>query len=371
MRDPYQVLGVGRNASDEEIKSAFRRLAREHHPDRNPGDPDAQRRFTEINGAYQVLSDKERRQRFEQRYGGAGGAPSSRSGAGGFGFGQAGFGGGGIEDWLSDLLRSGFGAQASVETGDIEQTLELSFEEAALGCVRQVSYERRALCGTCSGSGAAKGSKSSQCRTCRGAGRLRLEAMGWLALGMDRPCPDCRGSGQIPEKTCSLCHGEGLVDQRHKINLTIPSGIESGTEETVIGAGSRLSPTRPAGDLRLNMTVLPHASFRREGDDIESDVEVSFIRAALGAEIEVDTLHGKAELRISPGTAHDATLRLRGKGVPHRFRSGAGDHYCRVKLSVPRTLSLEARQLIERYASELRESEEGGVLARLKSLFSG
>jgi molecular chaperone DnaJ len=144
VRDPYQVLGVGRNASDEELKTAFRRLAREHHPDRNPNDPDAQRRFTEINGAYQVLSDKDRRQRFEQRYGAGTPGPSSRSGSGGFG--QAGFGGTPIEDWLSDLLRSGFGAAAAVDNGDIEQTLELSFEEAALGCVRQVSYERRALC---------------------------------------------------------------------------------------------------------------------------------------------------------------------------------------------------------------------------------
>jgi molecular chaperone DnaJ len=180
--------------------------------------------------------------------------------------------------------------------------------------------------------------------------------MGWLALGMDRPCSDCRATGRIPEKICPLCHGEGLVDQRHKINLTIPSGIESGTEETVISAGSRVSPTAPAGDLRLHMHVREHASFRREGDDIESDVEVSFVRAALGGELQIDTLQGKTSLRINPGTPHDSKIRLRGKGVPHRFRSGAGDHFCRVKVGVPKVLNAQARELIERYDRELDEA---------------
>jgi molecular chaperone DnaJ len=367
VRDPYQVLGVGRDASDDEIKVAFRRLAREHHPDRNPDDPDAQRRFTEINAAYQVLGDQDRRQRFEQRYGGP---QRGASAGGGFGF-SGNFEGKPIEDWLSELLRSGFGAASQTDSGDLEQTLELSFEEAALGCVRQVTYQRRDLCSDCSGTGAAPGTRSRECKTCRGAGRLRLEAMGWLALGMDRPCPECRGTGQIPDKGCSECRGQGLVERRRTINLTIPSGIESGTEETVLGGGHRISPNQAAGDLRLRINVRAHASFRREGDDIESDVTVPFIRAALGGDVEVDTLHGKTSVRIAPGTAHDAQIKLRGKGVPHRFRSGSGDHYCRVKVLVPKVLSPEARRLLDLYDRELAEAEEGGVLARLKGFFSG
>jgi molecular chaperone DnaJ len=348
VRDPYQVLGVSKTATPDEIKAAFRRLAREHHPDRNPGDPDAQRRFQEINAAHQMLSNSERRAQFD-----------ARANAGPFG---------GVEDWLSEILKAGFGGPGATSV-DLEERIELTFEEAALGCTRQVTYERSELCSDCSGTGAEPGTKTRTCVECGGAGRVRLSALGWLQLGLDKVCNACRGTGHVPERSCARCAGAGLVSARRTITVNIPAGVEHGTSQTVIGAGSRTAPSTPAGDLELVIEVLAHPTFTRDADDVQSDVSVPFFVAVKGGEVQVATLRGDAKLRVPPGTAHGEILRLKGQGVPHRFRSGAGDHLCRVKLRIPVASTARSRELISELEQELAQSPSG-VFDRLKELFS-
>jgi len=358
VRDPYQVLGVSRDASGDEIKAAFRRLAREHHPDRNPGDDSAKERFQEINAAYQLLSDPDRRARFDRM-----GTDGPAAGAGGFA--------GGIEDWLSEILSGGFATASPPVSGDLREVLELEFVEAALGCRRTLSYERADVCQHCGGDGAERGARSVSCDTCGGAGRVRLGSLGWISLGMDRICPRCQGTGSIPSVRCSACDGRGLSVRRRNIEVTIPPGIEPGAAQTIVGGGSRVSPRGPAGDLELVIHVKPHARFRREGDDVLSDVEVAFTRAALGTEVEVETLHGMVTLKVPAGTQPGTVLPIRGKGVPHRFRSGAGDQLCRIKVRVPDGTKPQIERLIRQFDDELSNPSEVGLLGKLKELFSG
>ncbi len=359
MRDPYTVLGVSRGASADEIKQAFRRLAKEHHPDRNSGDETAKERFQELNAAYQILNDPKRRARFDRF-----GADAERPGGGGAAS-------GGIEDWLSEILRGGgFGGAGSVATGDLRETVELSFEEAALGCKKELSYERVDLCERCAGDGAEPGTRADVCDTCGGHGRVRLGAMGWISLGMDRQCPRCHGTGHIAVTPCRSCGGKGLSVRRRSIEVTIPPGIENGAAQVVTGAGSRVSAQTPPGDLELVIAVRPHREFQREGDDVLSQISISFVMAALGGEVTVPTLKGEEPLRIPAGTQAGDVLELRGKGIPHRFRPGAGRHLCRVKIEVPRQLSPEARRLVQEFDEVVSSHAEAGVFERLKSFFS-
>lgn len=364
MRDPYEVLGVGRDATDQDIKAAFRRLAREHHPDRNPDDPDSAQRFKEISGAYEVLSDPDKRQRYERRYGARGRGPTAPDFTGGF----AGTPFAGIEDWLSEILGAGFAPSAPADSGDIEVAVDLAFEEAVLGCSRAIAYRRTDRCERCEGTGAHADASWNICRTCAGSGRARVQTMSWMSLAMDTPCRACNATGRVPDRVCPECSGQCLVERLREVNLTLPAGVEGGAIETVIGAGSRLSMLMPPGDLKVRINVRPHASFKRDANDVESDVQITFAEAALGCDKEVDTVHGKARLRVAPGTGHDSVIRLRGKGVPHRFRAGSGDHRCVVKVSVPKTLSANARELLQRFEQQAQE-EEQGVFERLKGFF--
>ncbi len=357
VRDPYTVLGVSRGASADEIRKAFRRLAKEHHPDRHAGDEAAKKRFQEINAAYQVLNDPQHRARFD-RFGvdGAAGTPGSAPGS--------------IEDWLSEILRGGVGGAAAAASGDLSERVVLSFEEAALGCKKELSYERVDLCERCEGEGAEPGTDSGVCPTCDGHGRVRLGALGWIALGMDRQCPQCRGLGRIPTTPCSECAGKGLTVRRRSIEVSIPPGIEHGAAQTVVGAGSRVTPRSAAGDLELVIVVKAHPHFQREGDNVQSEVSISFPTAALGGDVTVETLRGKETLRIPPGTQAGDVLELRGKGIPHRFRPGAGHHLCLVRVRIPTQLSQRAKTLVSDFDTELTSSSESGVLDRLKSFFS-
>ncbi len=365
MFDPYQVLGVQRGASEGEIKSAFRKLAAQHHPDRNPNDDDAQGRFKQINQAYQILGDPDKRAAYD-RFGEAafrpGGAPSP------------GFSDIGLEDLFGDLLGAfGFrGGGGGERVAPLERSIEISFEEAAHGTTREVSYERIDLCSGCDGSGAKRGTRVETCTACAGRGRVRFQ-QALFPIAVERPCSRCRGTGQVPLESCGECQGSGLAKALRRLELTIPAGIEHGSVRTVDGAGNRSRPDRPAGDLEITIQVKEHELFSRVGDDVTCRIPISFSQAALGGEVEVPTLDGKVRLRVPPSTRVGTVLRIKGKGIPHRVRSGRGDQLVEVTIEVPSRLTDRARELIEELAKELGDDlkpQEPSLIEKLRGLFN-
>lgn len=351
VRDPYEVLGVNRNASPEEIKSAFRKLAARHHPDRNPGDDSAQERFKEINAAHQILSDPEKRARLD------------RFGAGGP---SAGFQAVDLDDVFGDILGA-FGLRRG-RRGDVRVEVQLSFEEAALGCERSVQYDCMDRCGTCHGTGGQPGARTVSCIQCDGSGRIRAVAG---MVGVAVPCRACNGSGRSYAERCTACGGRGLERRKRNLSVTIPPGIEDSATQTVAGAGNRTSPSGEAGDLELVIRVGRHPLFRREGDDIFSKVEISFVQAALGAKVVVATLHGTSTLTVPAGTQHGDQLRMRGCGVPHRFRAGTGDHVLQVQVRIPTSLDARGRDLVKALDAELLAAPEGFFSKLKRALFGG
>lgn len=361
MRDPYEVLGVGRQATEAEIKLAFRRLAAQHHPDRNPGDPDAQTRFKEINAANQILSDPEKRATFD-RFGEAAFRPGGRGGADFVDL-------GGIDAIFGDILGA-FGLRGG-ERGDVKKSLELTFEESARGAKKTIVYERLDTCEDCSGRGAAPGASIDTCAACGGRGRVRYQ-QAFLPIAVERPCSRCRGSGAIPSTRCQRCDGAGVARVERKLDVDVPAGIEPGSSKTVSGAGHRLQPHRPAGDLELLIDVAPHPFFRRNGDDVVCSVPLTFTQAALGGEVEVPTLDGKVKLRVPPSSQPGATLRIRGRGFPRHLRSGSGDQLVELAVEVPTQLSDRAKTLLEELGHELGEEvqpQQRSFLEKLKALF--
>jgi molecular chaperone DnaJ len=361
VRDPYEVLEVGRNATDAELKSAFRRLAARHHPDKNPGDAHAQARFSELNAAYQILSDSQKRAAYD-RYGAAAFRPG---GAAGVDFSDL----GGIDGIFGDILGA-FGIRTG-DRGDLRKRIKVTFEEAARGCQKEVRYERTEACERCSGQGAEPGTPVSVCAACNGRGRVRFQ-QGLFPLAVERPCSRCRGTGQLASTPCRGCQGAGLASKSHTVELTIPAGIEAGSSRVVPGAGNRTRPDRPAGDLELIIDVAPHPFFKRIGDDVICSVPITFAQAALGGELEVPTLDGKVKVRVPPSTQPGTVLRVRGKGIPHRVRSGRGDQLVEIALEVPTSLSSKAKQLIEDLGRELGEDvqpQQKTFVEKLRSLF--
>ncbi|MEI9953971.1 MAG: DnaJ C-terminal domain-containing protein [Pseudomonadota bacterium] len=362
MRDPYEVLGVGREASEAEIKLAFRRLAAIHHPDKNPGDPDAGVRFKEANLAHQILSDKDKRAAFDAtvkpRSAPAGAPP------GGIDFGDM----AGFEDLFGDLLGA-FGIRTG-DRGDIRKNLELSFEEAALGCEREVSYERLDTCGGCAGRGAEPGTRVETCSACGGRGKVRFQ-QALIPIAVERPCSRCRGTGQMVLTPCRICNGKGLAKSERTLAVEIPPGIEDGATRTVNQAGIASASTSRrqlgARDPSRQPPVL-----RRVGEDVVCKVPISFAQAALGGEIDVPSLAGKLKLRVPPSTQSGAVLRVRGKGFPYRMRTGRGDQLVEVTVEVPSHLSDRARGLIEELGRELGEDvqpQQHSFLEKLRGLF--
>lgn len=363
MRDPYEVLGVGREATEVEIKVAFRRLAAIHHPDKNPGDPDAATRFKEANLAHQILSDQDKRAAYD-RYGEAafrpgGGAP------GGIDLGDL----AGFEDLFGDLLGA-FGIRTG-ERGDIRKNLELTFEEAALGCEREVTYERTDTCDTCSGSGAEPGTRVDTCSACNGRGKVRFQ-QALLPIAVERTCSRCRGTGKVVITPCKVCSGRGLASNTRTLSVEIPAGIEDGATRTVSLAGNRVRPDKPPGNLELVIQVAAHPFFRRVGEDVVCKVPITFAQAALGGEIDVPSLAGKLKVRVPPSTQSGSVLRVRGKGFPYRIRGGRGDQLVEVAVEVPSHLSDRARALIEELGRELGEDvqpQQASFLEKLRGLF--
>jgi molecular chaperone DnaJ len=343
-RDYYDILGVERSADPGDIKRAYRRLAMEHHPDRNPGDHKAEERFKELAEAYQVLSDPEKRQLYDT-YGHAG--PR-----------QAGFTGfSGVEDILShfaDFFGGGFGFGGGgrrgphVEHGDDLQTqMTITFAEAAKGCEKPLVVDRLVHCEACGGSGAKPGTSPVACNTCGGRGQV-AHNQGIFMIATT--CPTCRGRGRMIKERCGECRGQGLERQRETVTVKVPEGIDDGQTLRVPGRGQAGPSGGPPGNLYVTFHVEPDARFERDGDNLLAEVSLSFAQAALGATVRVPTLDGDHELRVEPGTQPGTVRVLRGRGVPNVHGRGVGDLLVRLNVSVPRKLSLEQRHLVEELA---------------------
>lgn len=364
VRDPYDVLGVDKSATQDEIKGAFRRLASQHHPDRNPDDASASQRFKEINAAYQILSDPQKRAAFD-RFG-----PAVAGGAGGP-FQGVPFDANDLNlDALFGDLLGALGFRVG-DRGTLQKEVRISFEEAAFGCTKDVTYERVEPCGDCTGSGSAPGSTPERCSACAGRGRVRVQ-QGVLPIAIERPCARCRATGRIVTDPCLTCRGSGLITKERTIEVSIPAGVENGATRLVERGGNAPRSDRPAGDLELTIRVAPHEFFRRVGDDIVCSLPITFPQAALGGELEIPTLEGRGKLRIPPGTQPGTVLRVKGKGIPRRMMGGRGDQLVEVAVEVPTKLTSQQKELIAQLAREMGESvqpQQATFMEKLKSLF--
>ena len=361
-RDYYVILGVERNASDAEIKRAYRKLAQQWHPDVN-SDPAAHDRFTEINEAYQVLSDPDRRGRYDT-FGHAG-----LGGSGGAGF--EGFGG------FSDIFDAFFGGSAGAASArrgrpqpgaDLRYDLRITFEEAVKGTDKQIEFSVLQRCETCSGSGAAPGTEAIVCTQCNGRGEVRSIRQTMLGQMVNvTACPRCRGEGRVVELPCDTCRGDGRTERRRTLQVSIPAGIDEGHQIRLSNEGEVGPRGGPAGSLYVAVHVQPHPSLKREGTELFYEAGISIAQAALGTRITVPTVDGSEEVEIKPGTQPDTEIRLRGKGVPHLRRSGArGDLHVLVDVVVPTKLSRKGRELLAAYAEEAGESIATGGAGGLR-----
>ncbi len=368
-RDHYEVLGVQRDATPEEIKSAFKKLAAQWHPDRNQSDPTAHERFKELNLAYQVLSDDNRRTLYD-RLGHRAEEPGSPFGAGGpFAGGYVDISDIAVDGILGDLL--GVFGVGRGDRGDVKHQVEVSFEEAAFGCEKTVNYDRAIACVTCHGSGAATGTAPVACTTCNGRGRVRMQ-QGILPIAVERSCTRCRGTGRTVQHPCASCRGSGLTTVTDTVRVTLPAGVEAGATKLVGGAGNKPRADRAPGDLELTIAVREHPFFRRAGDDVVCSVPVSFTQAALGGEVEVPTLEGRGKLRVPAGTQPGTVLRIKGKGIPRRAGMGRGDQRVEVAIEVPTQLTERQRRMLEELAHELREEvlpQHKSFMEKLRELF--
>jgi molecular chaperone DnaJ len=368
-RDHYEVLGVTRNASPEEIKAAFRKLAAQHHPDKNPDDPKAAVRFKEINASYQVLSDPQRRAMYD-RFGHRAEDPGSPfSASGPFAGGVVDISDLNIDGFLGDLL--GVFGVGRGDRGDQKRDLEISFEEAAFGCEKEMRYERVVACSDCRATGSAPGSAPETCGACNGRGRVRFQ-QGLLPLAVERTCSRCKGSGRIVKVPCETCRGSGLVTSTNTLSITIPPGVEPGATRLVSGAGNKPRPDRAPGDIEITIQVRPHTFFKRAGDDVLCQVPITFVQAALGGEVEVPTLDGKGKVRVPPGTQPATVLRIKGKGIPRKAGLGRGDQRIEVTIEVPTELTSRQRELLEALARELGEDvqpQRRTFMEKLRDLF--
>ncbi|HEY1250342.1 MAG TPA: molecular chaperone DnaJ [Thermoanaerobaculia bacterium] len=371
-RDYYEVLGVGRDADDAALKSAYRKLALQYHPDRNPNNPDADERFKEASEAYAVLSDADKRQRYDQ-FGHAG-----ISGGGGF---PGGFDTSAFMD-LSELFGGLFGFAAGGAGGpdgphrsagsDLVYRMEIAFRDAAFGVQAPIAISRLEPCKPCQGSGAEPGTRPKACPACGGRGRQRV-SQGFLV--MSRTCGRCGGEGSIIEKPCKSCAGEGRQRGKKELSLKIPAGVESGSRLRLTGEGDAGPNGGPAGDLYVVLTVADDELFSREGDDIVVRLELPFPTLVLGGEIEVPTLDGPRKMTVAPGTRVHAELRLRGEGMGRLSRGGRGDLIARVDVHVPDSPSKEERELLKTYAELTgapvgRAKGKGSVLGKARKIFS-
>ena len=368
-RDYYEVLSVSRTATEQEIKSAYRRLAVKYHPDKNPNDVTAEEKFKEAAEAYSVLSDPEQRRRYD-RFGHAG--VSSSAGAGNWG--APGFGG--IEDILGDLFgfgdvfgggRGGTRRSTAQRGADLRYDLEISLEEAAKGMTAQLRIPRLETCETCSGSGAKAGTQPENCSTCNGTGQVRYQ-QGFFSVA--RTCHVCRGVGRVIKDPCPTCNGAGRVEREKQMEVKIPAGVETGSRLRVSGEGESGMQGGAPGDLYVVIHVAAHDQFERQGSNLYEAVPITFAQAALGADIMVKTLDADEKLKIPMGTQTGTVFRLRGKGMPALGGRGRGDLFVSVTVMTPTSLTREQRKLLEQLAEvESKDLEDKGLVDKVRDIF--
>ena len=370
-RDYYEVLGVGKNASKDEIKKAYRRLSKQYHPDLNK-EANATEKFKEIQEAYEVLSDDQKKARYDQF-----GHEDPTQGFGGGGAGFDGFGG------FEDIFNSFFGGggrrrdpNAPRQGADLQYTMTLSFEEAVFGTETTIEIPKEEECDTCKGSGAKPGTKPETCSHCNGTGQLNVEQNTPFGRIVNRRvCQHCSGTGKIIKNKCATCHGKGTVKKRNKIQIKVPAGVDDGQQLRVPGKGEPGINGGPAGDLYVVFQIKPHEFFERDGDDIYCEMPITFAQAALGDDIEVPTMHGKVKLKVPAGTQTGTRFRLKGKGVPNVRGYGQGDQHIRILVVTPTKLSDKQKELIREFAEisgqgQLDENDEG-FFAKVKRAIKG
>ena len=358
-RDYYEVLGISKGASEDEIKKAYKKMARKYHPDLNPDNKEAEEKFKEVNEAYEVLSDPDKKARYDQ-YGHAGVDPNFGAGAGfdgSFDFGDLG-------DIFGNFFGGGFGGggrrtnpNAPQRGESIRLSLTISFEEAAFGCEKEVTVERMEQCGTCSGSGCAAGTTPEVCPDCHGTGQVQVRRqtpMGVFATSS--PCGRCGGKGKIIHQPCPDCRGTGTVRKRKTIKASVPAGIDNGQTISIRGQGHAGKNGGPAGDLLITITVRPHELFRREGTSVLCEAPITFAQAVLGAELEIPTIDGKVKYDLPEGTQSGTTFRLKGKGIPSINGRGRGDQYVTVYIETPKNLNKEQKEALKKFADTMGDN---------------
>ncbi len=379
-RDYYEVLGVEKGASDDELKKAYRKLAMKYHPDTNPDDKDAEQKFKEINEAYGVLSDKEKRARYDQ-FGHAGVDPNFGAGGGGgnpFGGGFGGFDFGDLGDIFGSMFGGGFGGgrranpNAPRRGSDVETSVYIDFTEAAKGCVKEIDVQRIEDCAKCHGTGAKDSSDVVTCSTCQGRGRVvTQQRTPFGVMQSEQACSVCSGRGKVVKNPCETCSGRGKVRRRFKKQVNIPEGIDDGQGFRISGEGNSGANGGGNGDLIVMVSVRPHPIFEREGYDVYFEMPITFAQAALGDEIQVPTLWGKVKFNIREGAQPGDEIRLRGKGIKNQ-RGGQGDQYVRLVVEVPRDLTREQKQLLKQFeeaGSDKNYKKKKSFFDKVKELF--
>jgi molecular chaperone DnaJ len=362
-RDYYEILGVSRSAGSAELKSAYRKLAVQYHPDKNSGDAQASEKFKEASEAYSVLSDSEKRETYD-RYGHEG---LRSSGAGGFGFDPSVFSD--FSDLFGQFFGGGFARAQAPAGSDLVAHLEISFRDAAFGSEVPVELERYEICAECRGNGAEKGTQPVTCATCRGRGQVRF-SQGFFTMA--RACPACQGEGTRVEKPCPACGGEGRVPSKRTLTIRVPGGVESGSRLRLSGEGNAAPRGGAPGDLYVVLAVSEHQLFRREGEDIVVEMELPFPVFVLGGEVEIPTLDGDERLTIPAGTRASSEFRLRRKGAARLGTSGRGDQVVRLTVAVPKSPGKEERELLESYARMIDAPvSKKKTFARVKKIFEG
>jgi len=378
-KDLYEVLGVGKSATDAEIKSAYRKLAMQFHPDKHKGEKEAEQKFKEINVAYEVLSDKKKRQQYDtfgstggpSGYGGGGGGQGGFSGFNGMGFDFSDFsdGSGGFADIFEQFFGGGGRSSYRKKKGgamrgnDIEALIRITFEEAVFGCEKELEITKPDTCNHCKGTGAEPGSNVVSCKTCGGTGEVRTirnTILGQVATSS--VCDTCNGEGKIPEKKCSECHGSTRIRTKERVKVKIPAGVDNGSTIRVQGKGEGGTKNGPSGDLYINLEVTPSKKFLRHGLDIHSELPIHLVQAVIGAELKIETLYGEETIKIPPGTQDGKVFKLSDKGVEKIGGGMKGDHLIKIRIQIPTKLSKKERELYEQLATEAgAEIKKGGL----------